>query len=152
MCVHGTSCFICTLSASAFMHWTIPRFLFRKSFYGDLISFFFDKNLLTICYAVPPTYCGWCIHVCWQMASNSQYSLPPQSSPQENASGKSQLRSKQRADGPSPESFLTIGGCFEHYMYRVTTLGWLKKKERKKEKRKKWTNLTFDCFRFATLK
>ena len=66
------------------------------------------------------------------MASNSQYALPPQSSPQESTSGKSQLRSKQSSKVPSPDNFVTIGGCFERYTYRVTALGWLKK-ERKKE-------------------
>ena len=72
-------------------------------------------------------------HMCWQMASNSQYTLPPQSSLQESASSKSQLHSRQRSKGPSPESFLTIGGCFECYTYRITTPGRLKKKERKKK-------------------
>ena len=70
------------------------------------------------------------VHVCWQMASNSQYALPPQSSPQKSASGKSQLRSKQTSKGPSPENFLTIGDCFERYTYRVTGDARLVKEKR----------------------
>ena len=33
-----------------------------------------------------------------------------------------------------PENFMTIGGCFERYVYCVTALGWLKK-ERKNLRR-----------------
>ena len=88
------------LSASAFMHWAIPawaRFLFRNLFMETCFCFFFDKksfnNLLhgaTLVIAVDASLA----HVCWQTASNSQYALPPQSSLQESASSKSQLRSK----------------------------------------------------------
>ena len=67
------------------------------------------------------------------MASNSQYTLLPQSFPQKNAGGKSWLRSKRSSNEPSPGNFLTIGGYFERYTYHVMALGWLKKKERKKE-------------------
>ena len=30
--------------------------------------------------------------------------------------------------------FMTIGGCFKHYMYCVTVLGWLKIEEEEKMK------------------
>ena len=58
------------------------------------------------------------------MASNSQYTLPPQSSPQESASSKSQLHSKQSSNGPSPENFVTIGGS----VFRTLRI-WLKKED-----------------------
>ena len=58
----------------------------------------------------------------------------PQSSPQKSASGKSQLHSGKAR--PIPKNFMTIGGCFECYTYRVMVLGWLKKEERKKERNK----------------
>ena len=45
---------------------------------------------------------------------------------------------------------MTIGGYFERYIYHVMAQGWLKKEEEKKKGRK--TLLTFDRFRFATLK
>ena len=44
---------------------------------------------------------------------------------QESASGKL----KQSLKGTSPENFMTIGGCFECYTYRVMALGCLKKEE-----------------------
>ena len=91
------------------------------------------------------------VHVCWQMASNNQYALPPQSSLQKSTSGKSQLHSKQSSKGPSPENFMTIGGCFKCNTYRVTALGWLKKKERKKE-RKKISNSNFRPFQVCHFK
>ena len=61
--------------------YTWARFL-SEIFYGDLFLFFFDKNLNLLRSAVhviaidTSSAC-----VCWQMASNSQYALPPQSSP-----------------------------------------------------------------------
>ena len=64
---------------------------------------------------------------------------------------KSQLRSKQSAKAPLPKNSLATGGCFERNTYLITALGWLKEKERKKE-RKKMNNSDFDRFRFATLK
>ena len=138
-----TSC-LCTLSASAFMHWAIRtwgRFLFRK------FGFVSDKSLLTIkCTTHTLAVDVSSAHVCWQMASNSQYTLPPQSLPQENASGKSQLRSKQSSKGPLPENFLTIGGCFECYTYRIKVLGWLKKE------RKKMNNSDFRLFQVCHFK
>ena len=76
------------------------------------------------------------------MASKSQ---PPQSSPQKSAGGKSQLRSKWSSNGPSPENFMTISGNFECNTYRVTVLCWLKKEKRR------WTILSFDRFKLATL-
>ena len=92
--------------------------------------------------------CGWCIilaHVAvhrW-MASNSQYTLPSQSSLQKGTGGKSQLCSKQSSNGPFTENFLTIGGNLERYMYRVTALGWLKKEEERKKEDKLFWLLTF---------
>ena len=65
----------------------------------------------------------------------NQYTLPSQYYPQKSISSKSQLRSKQSSNGPSPENFETIGGCFECYMYRVMVLGWLRKKEEGKERK-----------------
>ena len=83
-----------------------------------------------------------------KMASNSQYALPPQSSPQESAP--MQLRhSKQSSKVPSPENFVTIGGCFERYTYCVMVLCWLKKKERRKKKKMNNSDLQqFQVFHF----
>ena len=54
--------------------------------------------------------------------------------PEKSARGNtSQLHSKQRSKGPSPEYFLTIDGCFESHTYHVTTLGCMVEEERKKE-------------------
>ena len=46
---------------------------------------------------------------------------------------------------------MTIDGCFKRYMYRVTALGWLKKKERTKE-RKKMSNSDFRPFQVCHFK
>ena len=157
-CVHGTSCF-CTLSTSAFMHWTIPtwgRFLFRNLFMETCFCSFLIKKLQLFVTRYRPRNCGWCViraRVHWRMASNNQPPRPPQSSPQKIAGVRSQLRSKRSSNGPPSENFLATGGFFERNTYRVTALGWLKKKEeRKKKERRRWTILSFDRFRFATLK
>ena len=50
---------------------------------------------------------------------------------QKSSGSKSQLHSKQSSNGPSPDNFMTIGGCFECYTYCNTALGWLKKKKEK---------------------
>ena len=129
--VYWTS-WLCTLSASAFTHWAIPtsaRFLFRH-LYGD---FLFYKNLLTICYMCRLTLLQLMHHprMCGPTNGFQQavHSLPSKRS----ASVKSRLCSKQNSNGPSPENLMTIGGCFECYMYRVTVLGWLEKEKRKKK-------------------
>ena len=105
---------------------------FLEIFLWRLVSVLFWLINVTRC---RPRNCGWWVisaRVHWRMASYSQYALPPQSSPQESASGKSQLHSKQSSKGPFPENSLASGGCFEHYTYHVMALGWLKKKEKKK--------------------
>ena len=56
-------------------------------FYGDLFLSFFDNSLLTFVTRYCPRNCDWCVihtHVHRRMASNSQYALPPRSSPQKN--------------------------------------------------------------------
>ena len=85
------------------------------------------------------------VHVCWQMASNSQYTLPTQSSLQKSASSKSQLHSKQSSKGISQRILWRLV-AISNTMYHVTMLGCLKKE------RRRWTILTFDHFRFTTLK
>ena len=56
-------------------------------------------------------------------------------------SGKSQLRSKQSSNGPYPENFMTIGGC---YTYRIMLPAWMKKEEQiKKERNEKMNNSDF---------
>ena len=84
-------------------------------------------------YAVPPTVEASPSRMC-ALTNGVQQPVhsAPQSSPQEGESGKSQLCSRQSSNVPSPDNFMTIGGCFECYTYRVTALGWLKKNERKK--------------------
>ena len=152
-CVHGTSCF-CTLSASAFMYWTIPtwaRFLFRNHFMETcMFLFFFDNNLLTIIVTwYRPRNCCWCViraRVHWWMVSNSQYALPSQSSPQKITGVRSQLRSIFREFPGYWWIFWT-----KHLLcYGARIFEEERKKERKKERR--WMILTFNRFRFATLK
>ena len=130
----GTFC-LCILSASAFMHRTIPTSarICLEIFYGDLFLFFFDK----ICYAVPPTHMRLMRHphMCAPMDGFQQPVHSARSVfPAKSAGCKSQLCSKQSSNEPSPENFLTIGDYFEHYMYRVMALGWLKKEEEEEEK------------------
>ena len=48
---------------------------------------------------------------------------------QKSAGSRSQLRSKESSNGPSPENFSTIGGYFECYTYHVMVPGQLKKEE-----------------------
>ena len=69
----------------------------------------------------------------------SQYTLPPQSSRQKRAGGKSQLQSKQSSNRPFQENFLTIGGSL-HISHRGTKM--VKERKRKKE-RKKMNNFYF---------
>ena len=63
--------------------------------------------------------------------------LPPQSSPQNITSGKSQLCLKQGSNKLSIKNFMAIGGCFECYTYCIMALGWVKKKKERKKERKK---------------
>ena len=63
--------------------------------------------------------------------------------------------SKQSSNRPSLKNYLTIGGCFKHYTYRVTALGWLNKEEGKKERkkeRKKMNNSDFWPFQVCHFK
>ena len=125
---------------------------FLEIFYGDLCLFVFDNNLLTIIVMrCCPCTCFWyviCARVHWRMASNS-HMLCPLSLPSKKITRvRSQLRSKQSSKGPPSENFLATGGFFECNTYCVMALGCLKKKE----ERRRWTILTFNCFRFATLK
>ena len=102
------------------IHWAIPtsaRFL---------LEIFLWRLVIFLRYACRPRTCGWCVilaRVHRRMASNSTFC--PLSLSREKAQAVS--RSKQSSKWPLPENFLAIGGCFERYMYRVTTLGWLKK-------------------------
>ena len=64
------------------------------------------------------------------MVSNSQYALSPQSFLQESARvspSNTQSKAQKAHTCTSPENFVTIGGCFTCYTYRVTALGCLKK-------------------------
>ena len=108
---------------------------FLEIFYEGLFLFFFDKNLLTIRYVVPPTIAvdASFSHVRtdeWLPTASTlcTLSLPHKKS----ANGKSQLCSKQSSNELSTEIFMAIGGCFELFMYLVTVLGWLKKEREKK--------------------
>ena len=120
---------LCTLSASAFIRPPIPtsgRFLLE-------IFLNFACLLCGAAHALAVN-CASSAHVHRQMASNSYYTLPPRSSPQKNAGGKSSLRSKQSTKAPSPENSLATGGSFgtqhlSHYSARLV-------EERKKEWRK----------------
>ena len=126
-----------TLSASALMDWAIPtstiflfRSLFRKTCFCSFLINFFQFVLRVDASSS---------HMCtdeWHPTASTLYplSLPHKKS----AGGKSQLHSKQSSNGPSPENFLTIGGCFECYTYRVMTQGWLRKEERKKMNNSAW--------------
>ena len=113
-------------------------------FYGELFLFFFDNNLLLRGTAHVIAVDASSAHVSnWLMAS---FMLCPLSLPWKIAGVRSQLCSKQSSKGISTENFLATGDFFECNFYRVTALSCLKKE------RRGWTILTFDCFRFATLK
>ena len=130
---HILSLYFVSQCIHALSHPYMARFLFRNLCMETCFCSFLIKNLLLVTRCCPQN-CGWCVihaRVHWRMASNSQYALPPQSSPQETASGKSQLRSKQSSNELPPGNFVTVGGCFKCYTYRVMALCWLKK-ERKK--------------------
>ena len=113
-CVHSTSC-LCTLSCSQCIHALIHPYI-------SLFLIFHGAALV----GRGPTSAAHALavraRVHWRMASNSQYALPPQSSPQESARDKSQLCSKQSSNGPSPENFVTIGGYFD-YLWLFVTIG-----------------------------
>ena len=141
------------------IHWATPtsaRFLFKKSFLWRPVFDQITCNFFQFVIRCHQHTCSWCViltRVHRRTASNSQYTLPPKSSLQESAGGKSQLYSKQSSNEPFPKNFPTTGGYFECYMYCVTSLGWLKKRRKKERKReRRWMILAFDHFRFATLK
>ena len=89
--------------------------------------------------------------------SYSQYTLPPQSFLQESTGGKSQLHLKQ-LKWTIPREFPDYWWLFQmlHVLYYGARLVEERRKKERKKKRKKerrrWTILTFDRFRFATLK
>ena len=102
--LHGT--FVCVLCHSYIEPSLHQLDLFLEIFSWRLVS---DK-FLSICYVVPPINMQFVssTHVCtdeWHPTC-SQYTLPPQSSPQKGAGSKSQLCSKQSSKGPSPENFM----------------------------------------------
>ena len=118
-----------------------------------LILCTFPLSLFQFVMQCCPCTSGWCIilaHVRRWMASNSQYNTAPSVFP---AKKHRQLCLKQSSNEPSSENFLTIGGCFECYMYHVTALGWLKNKEEKtKGKKKKMNNSDFRPFQVCHFK
>ena len=81
------------------------------------------------------------------MVSNSQHT-PPLSLSHKKAQVVSLCyrHSNQSSNEPSPDNFMTIGGCFKRCTYRVMALGWLKKEveeeEEEEEERRIWTILT----------
>ena len=111
-----------------YIHWVdFFRHIFMETcFCSFLINFF---NLL--CGAAPALVVdASSSHVCTDEWHPTVSMLCPLSLPcKKSASGKSQLRWKQSSNGPSPKNFMTIGGCFKCYMYRVMALDWLKKEE-----------------------
>ena len=146
--------------ASSLIHPSLNPFDFLvKSFNKFLFIPFFQLASIKIVtqYCMPTHLRLMCYHhACtdgWRPTANALCPPSfPQSSLQKCAGGKSQLRSKRSLNEPSPEKFLSIGGFFECYTYRVTALGWLKKEEeRNKEGRKERTILAFDHFKFVTL-
>ena len=80
---------------------------------------FFDKNLNNFVTQAAHTLAVDAF-ILAHVASNSQYTLPllilflQKSS---SSTCKSKLHSKQSSNRPSPDNFMTIGGCFECYMY-----------------------------------
>ena len=118
--VHGTSC-LCTLSASAFMHWDIPtwgRFLNRNLFMDTCFCLLaiLLRGVTQHVSAVDASSAHVCAHVHWWMASNSQYAMPPQSSPQKKSQVVSPgyVQSKAQINHPQIISWLLVG-CFERY-------------------------------------
>ena len=145
---NGTSCF-CTLSASAFMHWTIPTWLHGLDFFRNLfmeLDLFLDNNLFNNnCYEV---YSAHVIAVSSSrtcVLTQQPVRSAPSAFPAKKIAGvRSQLCSKRCSKRPSSENFLATGGFFERNTYRATALGCF-------EQERRWTILTFDRFRFASL-
>ena len=89
-------------------------------------------------------------HTCAPMNGFQQpvHTAPSVFCAKKSASGTSQLHPKQSSNEPYPENFMTIGGCFECYTYRIMVLVWLKKEEQRKKER----NEGDEQFWFAILK
>ena len=119
--------FSSTFLAQACIKWNVLKFLVSALF----------KKLFSIKFVMwcHPCNHSWCVIHARVLTNGVQQLVhsAPQSSSQKSAGGKSWLRSKQSSNGPSQGNFLTVGGYFERYTYRITVLGWLKKEERKKE-------------------
>ena len=81
-----------------------------------------------------------------QMASNSQYTLPPQSSPQKNHRSEIADTLKMKLKRHIIREFLCYWWLF--WMQHLSRYGARLFEE---ERRRRWTILTYDYFRFATL-
>ena len=93
------------------------------------------------------------LHVCTDEWLPTASTLCPLSlSCKKSVGGKFQLCLMQNSNGPLSENFVTIGGCFEHYTYHVTALGWLKKSEKKKKEEKKMNIYDFRLFQVCHFK
>ena len=93
-------------------------------------------ELLSICYAVAPMH-TWLMSHPRTCAPTNGFQQPVHSAPsvfpaKVQAVSSSYARSKAQMHHP-PENFLTIG-CY--FNYRVMALGWLKKEEERKKKRR----------------
>ena len=96
--------------------------------------------------------CGWCINL-WlmrhpilrSMCTDEWLPTLVQYAPSVFPAKKKQVLSCSHAQNKTQvDNFLAFGGYFERKTYRVMALCWLKKEE----ERRRWTILTFYCFRF----
>ena len=125
-----------TSSSSAFMHWAFPT-LARNLFMETCFCLFLIKKSCNKLFVMQchPHNCGWCIIltcVHGQMASSSQYALPPQSFHKQ-AQAVSLSYAQSKAGMNHPQKNWTIDGCLECYTYCIMALGWLNKEEKRKK-------------------
>ena len=148
-CVHGTSC-LCTLSVSAFMHWAIPtlaRFLFiTKTCLCFLVIKIFQPLLCDATHVIAVDVSS--SHMYTDEWLQTASTLCPCSCPCRKVQrvSPSYAQSKAQMDHPKRISWLLVAVSNATRIVLWRQAGW--QKRRKKTR----TILTFDCFRFVTLK
>ena len=107
---------------------------FFLEIFWDLFLFFFDNNLLTICYVVHPRNRDWCAtsstHVCideWRPTA-STLCMPSAVFPTKN--GCSYAQNEAQRDHLQRISWLLVTMHVECNTYRITVLGCLKRKKK----------------------
>ena len=138
LCVTNSTVIPCirTFLTRSFIHPLLHLLDFWKKSLLQMIFYSRGFNLLCSAFLTHAIDAS-CSHVCtdeWHPAASTLCFLSP--AHKKSTGDKSQLCSKQNSNESSPGDFLTIGGYFKCYMYWITALGWLKKEEGKKGRKK----------------